>query len=57
LSLIKEVQKPYEGYPISALIVIGLGSFVACVIGAILLSKIKSDKEIVLDKEEAIETT
>jgi len=54
LSLIKEVQQPYEGYPISALIVIGLGSFVACLIGAILLAKIKSDKELVLDKEEAI---
>jgi NSS family neurotransmitter:Na+ symporter len=53
LSLIKEVQQPYEGYPISALIVIGLGSFVACLIGAILLAKVKSDKEIVLDKEEA----
>ena len=53
LSLIKEVQQPYEGYPISALIVIGLGSFVACLIGAILLAKVKSAKEIVLDKEEA----
>ena len=56
LSIIKEVQKPYEGYPISALIVIGLGSFVACLIGAILLAKVKSDKELVLDKAEAIKT-
>jgi hypothetical protein len=26
---------------------------VACLIGAILLAKVKSDKELVLDKEEA----
>ncbi|RLC21567.1 MAG: hypothetical protein DRH93_11550, partial [Deltaproteobacteria bacterium] len=45
-SIIEEVQKPYEGYPVSALLVIGLGSFLLCLIGAIVLSSTKSDKEV-----------
>ncbi len=45
-SIIEEVQKPYEGYPVSALIVIGLGSFVACLIAAIVLANMKSAKEV-----------
>lgn len=51
-SVIEEVQNPYEGYPVSALIVIGLGSFVACLSAAFVLTTTKSVEEIeVLDPD------
>jgi NSS family neurotransmitter:Na+ symporter len=53
-SIIEEVQKPYEGYPVSALLVIGLGSFLLCLIGAIVLSSTKSDKEVKISTDDKI---
>lgn len=50
-SIIEEIKTPYEGYPVSALIVIGLGSFVACLIGAVVLSRIKPKQ---MEKETAV---
>ncbi|MFC1670770.1 sodium-dependent transporter, partial [Spirochaetota bacterium] len=42
LSFIKEIQKPYEGYPISAILILGVGFIVLTIIASIILSSVKN---------------
>jgi NSS family neurotransmitter:Na+ symporter len=45
LSLIKEIKSPYEGYPKSAVIAIGLGTLVLLAVGALLLTAFKTKND------------
>jgi len=44
-SFISEIAEPYEGYPISALLVIGVGSLVLIALGALILSTVRSEAD------------
>jgi NSS family neurotransmitter:Na+ symporter len=45
LSFIKEIKTPYEGYPISAILVIGVGTIALITIGAGLLTAVKTKND------------
>jgi NSS family neurotransmitter:Na+ symporter len=45
-SLIEEIRNPYEGYPISAILIIGVGTIVLIASGAAILSTVKSASDI-----------
>jgi NSS family neurotransmitter:Na+ symporter len=44
-SFIKEIEKPYEGYPFSAILILGVGSLVFLIVCALLLSMLKNEYE------------
>ena len=41
----KEIKNPYEGYPLSAVLVIGLGTMAVIFIGALILTLITTDSD------------
>ncbi|MBN2041204.1 MAG: sodium-dependent transporter [Spirochaetes bacterium] len=45
ISFIREIEKPYEGYPFSAIMVLGVGTLIFLIICALLLSVFKNDYE------------
>ncbi len=51
ISFVKEIQKPYEGYPLSAILVLGVGTVLLLIISAFVLSMVKTENE---EKREAL---
>lgn len=45
LSFIKEIKDPYEGYPVSAILAIGVGTIVLIIIGAWVLTIVRTKKD------------
>ena len=45
LTFFKEIKNPYEGYPLSAVLVIGLGTMAVIFIGALILTLITTDSD------------
>ena len=45
ISFIKEIEKPYEGYPFSAILILGVGTLIFLIICSLLLSMFKNDYE------------
>jgi NSS family neurotransmitter:Na+ symporter len=51
ISFIQEIQKPYEGYPLSAILVLGVGTVALLFLTAFILSSVKTENE---EKKEAL---
>lgn len=47
-NFIQNIQTPYEGYPVSALVLMGWGAFVICIVAGYLLYKSKGDESVFL---------
>ena len=50
ISFVKEIEKPYEGYPFSAIMILGVGTVALLIIAAFILSYVKTENE---EKQEA----